>query len=214
MATDEGQRAIGGFSRRSVLRGGLLAGAGVATMGAMSAVLTGTAKATDNPQTGWGYCHYCATMFWVAGAATSACEGSPNLRHNAASGSYNYGLINSQPGLNNNSKPQPNWRWCAPCQGLFWGGFGGVCFAASAPGEPHVAGGTSYDLYFNEPGNLGVTTNPQAYWRWCIFCSLLYWQGPSGQSAGVCPAQPFGVGSAHYDNDSGTNYITDWYGTH
>lgn len=172
-----------------MLRGGLLAAAGVTTVGATSVVFTGTAQAaTANPQTGWGYCHYCSVMFWVAGKANSVCPG--NGTHGEGSGSYNYALYNSYTGLNNNSQPQPNWRWCHLCQGLFWGGDGGVCggnnAAIGAPGiGPHAVGVTSYDLYWNLGG--GSTSNPQPYWRWCQQCSLLFWAGPSGNDAGLCP---------------------------
>jgi hypothetical protein len=189
VALDEGQRAVDGISRRSVLRGGLLAGAGVATVGAMSAVFTGTAKATASPQYDWGYCEYCATMWWTLGQSSSACADTSNARtqpyeHAVSSGSYNYGLYNGKSGLVNSSNPQPNWHWCSNCQGLFWGGDTGVCASGGADHIPHVAGGTNYDLYW------GSGQGGQAYWRWCGLCSLLYWQGASGSDGGYCPSYP------------------------
>jgi hypothetical protein len=220
MAADEGQQAIGGFSRRSVLRGGLLAGAGVATVGAMSAVLTGTAKAaTPDPQPGWGYCRYCATMWWTAGESGSHCPGSdtPDGLHHVSSGSYDYRQYN---GASSGSSPQVNWRWCSACQGMFWGT--GVCYGNTRPGDyygPHTAGTTNYNLYFNG-GGLNSTTDPQAYWRWCGLCSLLYWQGSSGSTAGACAANststsgpgypPFGPHNA----GSSTVYDMYWIGTY
>jgi hypothetical protein len=203
---DEGQRDIDGISRRSVLRGGLLAGAGVATVGAMSAVLTGTAKAsTPSPQYDWGYCHYCTTMWWTPGQSGSACASpeAPDYRHGVGSGSYNYGLYNGIPGLVNTSDPQPNWRWCTACQGLFWGGDSGLCAGTGL--NSHVAGGTSYDLYFNTSG--------QAYWHWCTNCSLLYWQGASGDTAGYCPAGIGDPGGTPHVGGS-TVYDIGWSGTY
>ena len=220
MATDEGQQAIDGISRRRVLRGGLLAGAGVATAGAVSAVLTGTAKAAS-PQPGWGWCHYCGTMWWTPGKPHSACVArgaplGPNgfQNHAVASGAYNYEIFNNVGGLNNQSNPQPGWRWCNYCQGLFWGGNSGVCAGHGIDGgDPHVAGsGASYDLHFNISG-LGSTTYPQAYWRWCNACSLLYWQGSSGDLAGWCPAFDPNLGN-HHHKGSGTNYDIYHVGTY
>jgi hypothetical protein len=220
MAADEGQQAIGGFSRRSVLRGGLLAGAGVAAAGAMSAVLTGAAKAaTPDPQPGWGYCEYCAAMWWTAGESGSACPGTnAHGLHHVRSGSYNYTQYN---GATSGSNPQVNWRWCGFCQGMFWGGFTGLCYGNVQPGYhgPHKAGATNYNLSFNEAPGLGSTTDPQAYWRWCGLCSLLYWQGPSGSTAGACAANignngPFGFPFGPHEAGSGTVYDMYLVGTY
>ena len=197
-----------------MLRSGLLAGTAVASAGAMSAIFAGPAKAaTPDPQPDWGYCKYCATMWWTPGQANSACAayGSPIGSkgwgtHGVSSGSSNYAMYNNQGGLTNKSNPQPNWRWCNYCQGLFWGGNGGVCQGNEISGNgvvqlgAHEAGGTNYDLLFNGSG-LNGSTNPQAYWRYCVQCSLLYWQGASGTEAGACPA-----GVKHYDGGSSTNY--------
>jgi hypothetical protein len=177
----------------------------------MSAVFTGTAKATASPQYDWGYCEYCATMFWTPGQASSACADS-NLtfpyRHAVSSGSYNYGLYN---GMSSPTNPQPNWRWCGSCQGLFWGGYTGICAAHTYERMPHVAGGTSYDLYW------GSGQGGQAYWRWCGLCSLLYWAGASGNEGGFCPSyptekQPDAIGP--HAVGSATIYDIGWAGTY
>jgi hypothetical protein len=172
MAAHKNQHAIEEITRRGVLRSGLLAGAGVATVGAASAVLTGTAKAaTPEPQSGWGYCIYCATMWWVPGRSNSACVGSnsPNGEHNYGAGNYNYSIYNG-PGYNQNTSPQgnwtycsdfgltgtypqPYWRWCTQCHLLFWSGAGsrnaGACpkFPPS-PSTPHQGGSTNYDAWW------------------------------------------------------------------
>jgi hypothetical protein len=125
MAAGQGQQAIDGVSRRRVLRSGLLAGAGVVTAGAMSAVLTGTARAaTPEPQPGWAWCEYCATMFWAADESTSWCASPSHTQHSYRKGAYNYELYNGYGGLNNNSNPQPYWRYCDYCQGAVLGPVG------------------------------------------------------------------------------------------
>jgi hypothetical protein len=126
-------------------------------------------------------------MWWTKGQSSSACAATNRpapYTHAVSSGSYNYGLYNGMSGLVNSSNPQPNWRWCTNCQGLFWGGDTGVCASSGDSHQPHVAGGTSYDLYWG-PGQGG-----QTYWRWCQLCSLLYWQGASGSGGGYCPSYP------------------------
>jgi hypothetical protein len=178
----------------------------------MSAVFTGTAKATASPQYDWGYCEYCSTMFWTPGASDSACsDTNATRRHAVSSGSYNYGLYNGMGGLLNSSNPQPNWRWCTACQGLFWGGDTGICAAWGYSRRPHAPGGTSYDLYW------GNGQGGQAYWRYCGLCSLLYWQGASGGGAGFCPSypteeQPNAIGP--HSVGSATVYDIGWAGTY
>ncbi len=202
MQKNDGQRAVDGISRRSVLRGGLLAGAGVATVGAMSAICTGTAKAsTPSPQYDWGWCQYCSTMWWTPGQSNSACEGpyaplrSDGFKsHVVGGGSYNYGLYNGIPNLVNTSNPQPDWRWCDACQGLFWGGFPGHCAGKGINPNtntlsPHTQGGTSYDIYLNTTG--------QAYWRFCGLCSLLRSTSVTVQAAGM-PRRPPGSSASNW----------------
>jgi hypothetical protein len=214
MATDEGQQAIDGISRRSVLRGGLLAGAGVATVGAMSGVLTGTAEAaeaaTPNPQRGWGYCVYCAVLWWVEGQSHSACPSrdATDGLHWVGAGYYNYELYNNQAGLNNQSNPQPNWRWCKDCQGLFWGQSSSVCRGNSQ--GTHVFGsGTIYDLHWTPPGPPSGNDNPQQYWSWCGNCHLLFYSGEDVFiGGGVCPD-----GGGTHSLVSVTDYYVPWSGT-
>jgi hypothetical protein len=214
VAMDEGQRAIDGISRRNVLRGGLLAGAGLATVGAVSGVLTGTAKAsTPNPQPDWGWCQYCATMWWTPGRSGSSCSSpeAPNGLHAVGSGSYNYYQVNNQSTDTPTGNPQSDWYWCTKCQGLFWGGSTdddpGVCWGNTLFG--HVGGGTNYDLWHDK----NPTTGVQLYWRWCENCYLLYYQGPSGTTAGSCPGR-LRDGSAYHTAGSSTVYDMEWGGTY
>jgi hypothetical protein len=186
METDEGRQAIGGISRRSVLRGGLLAGTGLATVGAASAFLTGTARATVGWQFGWGYCIYCSAMFFTQVSVFAPCPGSPYNpgQHNTGSENYVYQMWHDESGLMNSSNPQPNWRFCDLCDCLFWAGNAGHCWGNQYGYGSHqqISGSYNYDNYWAStiPGS-------QLYWRYCKNCSELYYQGPSGSSAGVCP---------------------------
>jgi hypothetical protein len=211
MVADAGQRASGGISRRSALRAGLLAGAGVATAGAMSTVLTGTAQAsTPEPQPDWGWCEYCATMWWTPNRGDSACAAPNQGHHSVRSGAYNYEMYNNLGGLNNNTNPQANWRWCTACQGMFWAPSGHNVCQAITPGNRHIAGsGTNYDLYFDL---MIKGTSPQPYWRWCGQCGLLYWQGSSGTYGGYCPGSEL-VPGPHVAG-SATSYCINWSGTY
>ena len=211
MAKDEGRQAIGGIRRRSVLRGGLLAGAGAVTVGATSAVLTGTAQAgTLEPQPDWAYCIYCATMWWTpSGGGFHACSSSnsPYQEHTVAHGDYVYEFYSGLSGTNSSSNPQANWNYCEACTGMFWGpSVNNVCFSQGA----HISSGTSYDNYWN--GYAGTTSDPQPYWRRCGKCALLYWQGPSGNSGGSCPANNNGNGP--HKAGSSTSYSCYWLGTY
>lgn len=216
MATDEELQAIVGIKRRTLLRGGLLAGAGVVAAGAMSAVLTGTAQAaTPNPQPGWAWCEWCSTMFWSAGTASSYCASPFHSRHAVKSDTFNYQHYNDGgSGLGNTTNPQANWFWCGGCQGMFWGP--SAKNACASPDGAHKAGSkTNYYIYINEDSGSN-SADPQPYWNWCGLCGLLYWQGAVGSAAGWCPSYP-GLGapvSGPHEAGSGTNYCVEWSGTY
>jgi len=216
MAADGEPQGIHSVSRRGILRGALLAGAGVATVGAVSAGLPGTANAaTPDPQVGWGFCYQCNAMFWVAQQGSSWCAGSRDNRHAFGQGGYNYGLPNSETGLSSQTNPQAGWRYCTLCRSLCWGGNGRPCAGNDYGHGYHSPGATIYDLYFG----IGVnsTSQPQAGWRYCGLCSLLYYQGPSGNSAGACIAAPRypdpSAPSGPHTAASSTDYSMYHYGT-
>jgi hypothetical protein len=135
-----------------------------------------------------------------------------------ASGNYVYGLYNGISGLATTSNPQPNWRWCDQCQSLFWGGNGGTCWATKGA---HKAGSsTSYDIYFGVADPSAPASNPQPDWRYCNRCCMLYFQGASGSSNGVCSAplgnsiaNPGGYTTTAHTAGSSTNYDIPWNGT-
>lgn len=81
-------------------------------------------------------------------------------------------------------QPQPNWRWCDNCQGLFYG-----------PGQPTSscpAGGTHTAAEVSRSGNYSLAHDlptPPGYqdnWSWCNKCQGLYWG--LGVHESSCPA--------------------------
>lgn len=222
MATDEAPQAIGDISRRSVLRGGLLAGAGVVTVGAASAALTGTAKAatTSGLQSDWAFCVYCSVMYWVPDTPTSVCVGSPfaSAQHAYGAGNYDYSIYYG-PGPAGDTQPQGLWTWCSKCDGLFWGHDNSLCAGTlgnQSGGPPYVIGrhtiGTTTNYWLTYSVRTG--SNPQPYWRWCTCCHLLFWSGPNNTNGGLCPigidsTTPLQSDYPHLGGD--TIYDVYWY---
>lgn len=213
MATDQArQQPMGGISRRSVLRGGLLAGAGVATVGAASTVFTETAKADSGRQPTWLFCPYCRSLWWGGGNSQGACPAT-GLTHGTGSGDYEYGVDYGIAGLDNNTDPQPGFRFCNQCFGLFWKGRAGYCYGnvqGGVVGSHHAGSTTDYDLTYGGPNP--AITNPQPGWRWCGSCSLIYWQGSSGSEAGTCAGNATPSGFGPHGVGSSTMYWMYWYG--
>ena len=188
MPAEQGQQASHQTSRRTLLRGALIAGAGIATFGGITAARPATANAatTPNPQPGWGQCIYCSTMFWVAEASLSHCASSSSLNgtHAVGSGTYNYDINNGVSG-NGQSNPQVGWHYCTACKGMCWGVSNGYCMGTL---DDHQGGPTVYALNWGQPVSQKPPPVLQANWRYCGKCALLYWQGPTGNSAGACPS--------------------------
>jgi hypothetical protein len=213
MAAHEERRITDGIKRRSVLRGGLLVGVGLATAGVASAALTETAKAAS-PQPNWAYCKYCNGMWYTAnGSAWCPAFGHRRGAHSSST-SYNYELFNSSSGGGGSSGYQGNWAWCSQCAGLFTTlhpgnsscpGFG----TSTTDAGPHTSVGSwQYFLWINPvSGN-----NPQPGWRWCGNCDGLYFQGSSGTEAGVCP-YGYPNNGKHVEGPGSDQYSVDWYGT-
>ena len=206
MGMDESQQATGGPSRRSVLRGGLLAGAGLATIGTASAVLTGTAKASVlNPQPQWSYCIYCQNMYHepqTGGACVATSED-----HVYGAGYFNYDIYYGSE-YSNTSNPQGNWNWCRACSCLFHvGGDNGGCFGQvsfiTGNYGPHLTGTLNYQLNWGGPG----ASNLQTGWLYCFYCHVLYY--PKGGSNGYCCISP----SGEHDGSGSFNYDVHHSGT-
>ena len=91
------------------------------------------------------------------------------------------------------TSPQPGWRWCSVCQGLFFAGHGtGACPAGGTGHDESGSGDYALDQAPDSPGQHG--------WRWCNVCQGLFF---AGNGAGVCPA-----GGGHDESGSG-DYALD-----
>jgi hypothetical protein len=215
MAAHVERRTTDGIKRRSVLRGGLLVGVGLATAGVASAALTGTAKAVS-PQPNWAYCANCKGMWYTGNNTAGNCPAykDTGIEGHVKSPSYNYELFNSSSGGGSSPGYQPNWYWCSQCQGLWTANPSQNCCPGyplpnSKNFGPHTkVGSYEYFLYFDpESGN-----NPQPNWRWCGYCAGLYFQGASGNQAGVC-CNFSAPGGYHNEGSGSDDYSIDWDGS-
>ena len=129
------------INRRSLLRNGLQAGIGVVMAGAASSLLTNTvwaesgAPAAHSVQTNWWWCFKCQGLFFGPDSGhVSASHCPAGGTHDLLESSvYELWFSVSPPQI----EPQPGWKWCAKCQGLFFGPDSGHVSASRCP-----AGGT------------------------------------------------------------------------
>jgi hypothetical protein len=103
---------------------------------------------------------------------------------------------------------QSDWRFCAKCMGMFWGGLAdkGRCAAGGA----HLAQGFTFQIHF-DPARAGPEY--QYDWRFCAKCKGLYWDGSPNK--GHCPAGgPHAPNGFNFGlNHAGANHGTaqnDW----
>jgi hypothetical protein len=200
-----------GLARRTLLRNGLLAGAGVAVATVVLPGLTGVAQAATvdalaqdafgtvvdfTAQTQWRWCTNCSGLFYSAsGAAAGACPF--NGQHQPGSWMYETPILNEQDVVAEQAQAQANWIWCNWCQGLFYGKNSKsshcpgnlISFAPNITG-PHNADAGSYPYFLPYSGSEGGWTDGspplQAGWLWCSNCQGLF-HSNSGTSAGLCP---------------------------
>jgi hypothetical protein len=181
--------ATGRPGRRTLLRAGLLAGAGAAIGGLTSAAFPGTAQAaTAGQQQGWAFCDYCKGLYFSEGALGNPPKGLCPSRVNPAVGhsgfTYNYGLLHDYVP---NGALQTGWKYCGYCAALFYGpgpsGTGGRC-PWNFPG-PHLVvqgvGSYDYDLEYGYPGGPRF----QVTWNWCRNCAGLFFK--PNEDASWCP---------------------------
>lgn len=208
MASDA-SREIRGFTRRALMRNGLLVGLGTATVVAGSVSLAGNAMAADVPtsadtpdtpapeQFKWGWCNQCSGMFYTA-YNLGECPYDGDLSNHASTTDYtssNYGFYYNAVAT---SEWQGNWYWCSNCQGMFWGGrSAGACPSHFGNGPHDGTGKYPYVAYLGTNSAEG-----QGGWLWCKNCSGMFWGG-SGKTGGICPKN----GSVYaHDGSSSSNY--------
>jgi hypothetical protein len=195
MARDESPE-IGEFSRRAMLRNGLLVGLGTATIvsaslaggaRAYASLATASAPAANAPeQWNWAYCHNCRGM-WYPGNGGDKCPYTADMGGHVSSPSDNYGFYYNATGTD----WQEDWLWCHYCSGMFWASndmSAGVCPGLGSMGSHDGSGSFHYVAYRGSESGTG-----QPGWSWCSQCSGMWWSN-GAQTGGSCPAEDFGNG--------------------
>jgi hypothetical protein len=228
--------AIPGLNRRTLLRGGLAAGAGAAVAGLATVGLAGAAQAataarsvarsakpsavepdlTYQTQYYWAYCLNCAGLWYTANNTAGACP-----YHMLGTGgghvlnpSYSYDLQYNLSGGGGGIPYQPGWNWCSRCQGLFFATNYTSSYCPAKPtGGRHNRGGDAYSLAYNTAIN-----GAQGNWFWCGQCQGLFWDASpelETENAGVCPMNPPGphVGGNPIKNIQSYTYEVNYYST-
>ncbi|MEU9048486.1 MULTISPECIES: phosphodiester glycosidase family protein [unclassified Kitasatospora] len=108
---------------------------------------------------------------------------------------WNFALPNTTQGATDTTG-QPDWRYCAKCNGLFFAPHEAATGSRCPLGGEHVPAGWNFVLPNNVQGATDTTGQPD--WRYCGNCHGLFW-APHGATDGtVCP-----VGGEHsYPPDS------------
>jgi hypothetical protein len=187
------------LNRRRLLRGGLLAGIGAATVGSGLLLTPSAANAFPNTsQEGWRHCKNCQGLFFFNNSFTPLFGRCPAGTVHTAEGSFRYRLLRDiqepwseyqLPGL------QFGWRHCKKCMGLSYIKNGvGRCPASDY--HDHT-GSHGYYLYHDV-----VITTPAAQdqWRWCDRCQGIFY----GLAA---PASRCPLGGPHRIGATSHNYI-------
>jgi hypothetical protein len=204
--TDELRRLDDGFSRRSLLKRGLIVGLGAAGLTAASSALTAevahATESTDSAKSGdgtlvaftsqldWYYCGNCRNLYYgphnaVNGFCTAT--GSPHVRYSTPP-LTNYGVPDQAPSPNRSSYGsgtfvQNPWRYCSRCTCLFYGPGQSTSWCprlVAASGVNHDASGSGAYYLMNSTGSsawTGGSQNVQPGWRYCANCKSMYWGG-------------------------------------
>src|SRR5689334_13714727 len=114
-----------GLGRRSFLRGGLLAGAGVLAVGTAVSSLDGVAQAAAGTQDNWHWCDSCAQLFHANNQiACGVCpylsrgqQGSDLMPPHSVGSPTIYTLYHDE---SFGSPWQAGWRSCGQCSTLFY----------------------------------------------------------------------------------------------
>jgi hypothetical protein len=198
-----------------LLRGGLVAGAGLAVAGLGTFGLTGVAEAavTFQTQFDWAYCSHCAGLWYTNNNTTGACTWE---RYNYGGGghvkspSFSYEVRYNVSGTGGPSY-QPGWDWCSACQSLFHGqGKAAGSCPGSANWGAHKGGGFAYSVLYNDV----VSGSSQGNWWYCFDCTALF--NVSDGIGGSCAA--YGGQNPHknFDYVGGTtsySYDVSYYST-
>ncbi len=183
-----------GYTRRRAL--GLAGRGALATTAAVAGLLTVYQTPAAAAQSNWKFCRRCCGL-WFSGNNTRGGCPAGNLFDGGhhLDGSGNYVLKVQADG----GAGQDGWRWCAQCQGLYFGlnAGQGICPADASltPGPGHYPiSNPSFGVFINSAlfriEDVDHRDGPggQSQWRWCVKCAGLYFDGNSPGASGVCPA--------------------------
>jgi len=161
-------------------------------------------------QSNWWYCIKCSGSYHSGNnTAGGVCPAGGEHQNNT---SYTkYCLPHDGAALPTDSigdGVQAGWRWCAKCQGLFWGSAQAES-TCPAGGHHAITSGTyTYDLAYGQPelwliinGGGSTQITGQTDWLYCGKCRGLFY-GHGGTADGVCPA-----GGTHSQYSGSSNYI-------
>jgi hypothetical protein len=221
--------AIPEFNRRTLLRGGLVAGAGAAVAGLATVGLTGVAEAMTRPagrpvktaalsfqtQFYWAYCWNCECLWYTGNNTAGVCAyavgylGEPHGGH-IMSPSFSYELRYNVTGSGGPSY-QAGWDWCSACQCLFYSSVENLSdnYCAAAFNGPHKFSGFAYSVLYNDV----VTGSSQGNWWWCNQCQALF--SDSTGVGGWCPNPTGGQHTAFTENEklNSLHYDVSYYST-
>ncbi|MFG3223941.1 hypothetical protein ACGF07_04035 [Kitasatospora sp. NPDC048194] len=97
---------------------------------------------------------------------------------------WNFVLPNKTQGADDTTG-QPDWRFCARCNGLFWAPEDSAAGSVCPFGGEHVPAGWNFVLPNNMQGATDTTGQPD--WRYCGKCHGLF-HAPQEEPGGACPA--------------------------
>jgi hypothetical protein len=193
--TDSQERA--GLSRRSLLlRGALVAGAGLA-LAAGEIAGAGTALAST-AQPNWGWCSLCGELYWAGKnfVGQGNCPAQSGDGH--ATPGINYTTIYNQAttkGLPSTPGYQDGWYWCQNCFALYWPGTNPTssCPGGKGPNYNHSRGPSlEYAMIVNQLGDY------QGGWNYCDACGCMYHSNNGwGTDSGLCWVNLGGSGAEH-----------------
>jgi hypothetical protein len=177
-----------GFTRRGLLKSGLLVGLGAAGISATSAAVAPGAALADatygqfsanylypNETTGllyfqlnWNYCINCRCVFYAPDNHTGSCPMTGQY-HGPGSSPSDYGIVTdySLSPINPPAYLQSPWRWCRNCNCLYWGNAQAESWCTyNASGQtPHSSSGSGvyYMPYGLESNGSPAWTNNNTY---------------------------------------------------
>jgi hypothetical protein len=169
----------------------------------------------DNPKrtSGWRFCVNCAGLVWTGGFVVGPHDVCFKTHGKHVTVGLDFALDHD---ISPSGERQGNWRHCARCAALFWGGGRGEGTAGTCPaGGAHVAGNgpvkPTDDFTFVLSHDVPDEGSSQRDWRFCGKCHGLFWAGhPTG---GSCPVDGAGHVAGDGPGAPGFDFALRYIGT-